>query len=89
MNKQGLIDLGKSLDSGLDNEKAYLKGVDSFVVTHKDLQKLLDENRGFRENVIVAVSNSNKDGASAFQKHYDLFEDVTAGYSRCCTKIDL
>ena len=79
MNKQGLIDLGKFLDSSLDEKTAYKKGVDSFVVTHSDLQKLLDENRSFRENVIVAVSNSNKDGASAFQKHYDLFEDVSAG----------
>ena len=76
MNRQGLIDLGKSLNSSLDDETAYKKGVDSFVVTHSDLQKLLDENRSFRENVIVAVSNSSIDGASAFQKHYDLFEDV-------------
>ena len=76
MNRQGLIDLGKSLDSSLNNEKAYIKGVDSFVVTHSDLQKLLDENSGFRENVVIAVSNSNRDGASAFQKHYDLFEDA-------------
>jgi len=79
MNRQGLIGLGKSLDSSLDNEIAYQKGLDSFAVTHSDLQKLLDENIGFRENVILAVSNSNKDGASAFQKHYDLFEDVAAG----------
>jgi len=79
MNRQGLIDLGKSLDSGLDNETAYKKGINSFTVTHSDLQKLLDENRDFRENVIVVVSNSNRDGASAFQKHYDLFEDVAAG----------
>ena len=79
MNRQGLIDLGKSLYSGLDDETAYQKGIDSFVVTHSDLQKLLDENRDFRENVIVVVSNSNKDGASAFQKHYDLFEDIGVG----------
>jgi len=79
MNRQGLIDLGKSLDASLDNETAYQKGIDSFVVTHSDLQKLLDENRDFRENVIVVVSNSNKDGASAFQKHYDLFENVAVG----------
>ena len=79
MNRQGLIGLGKSLDSSLVDETAFQKGVDSFVVTHSDLQKLLDENIGFRENVILAVSNSNKDGASAFQKHYDLFEDVAAG----------
>ncbi len=79
MNRQGFIDLGKSLDSSLDNETAYQRGIDSFVVTHSDLQKLLDENRDFMENVIVVVSNSNKDGASAFQKHYDLFEDVAIG----------
>jgi len=79
MNEQGMIDLGKSLDSNLDEEMAYRKGIDSFVVTHSSLQKLLDENKYFRENVIVVVSNSNKDGASAFQKHYDLFEDVAAG----------
>jgi ABC-type cobalamin/Fe3+-siderophores transport system ATPase subunit len=79
MNRQGLIDLGKSLDSSLNNETAYQKGIDSFVVTHSDLQKLLDENSDFRENVIVVVSNSNKDGASAFQKHYNLFEDIGVG----------
>ena len=79
MNYQGMIDLGKSLDSSLDNVKAYKKGINSFVVTHSDLQKLLDENKRFRDNVIVAVSNSNKDGASGFRKHYDLFEDEAAG----------
>ena len=79
MNKQGMINLGKSLDSSLNDEMAYKKGIDSFVVTQSGLQKLLDENKCFRENVIVAVSNSNKDGASAFQKHYDLFEDDAAG----------
>ncbi len=75
MNKQGIIDLGKSLETGLDNEKAHKKGVNSYVVSHAQLQKLLDENSNFRDNVIIAVSNSNKDGASAIQKHYDFFEN--------------
>ena len=79
MNKQGLIDLGKSFEVSVDDDTAYQKGIVSFVVTHSDLQKLLDDNIGFRENVIVVVSNSNIDGASAFQKHYDLFEDVSVG----------
>ncbi len=79
MNKQGMVNLGKSLDSSLDDEMAYKKGIDSFVVSQSCLQKLLDENKCLRENVIVVVSNSNKDGASAFQKHYDLFEDGAAG----------
>mgnify|MGYP001159217804 CR=1 FL=1 len=75
MNYQGMVDLGKSLDNSLVEEQAYHKGVNSFVVSHSDLQKLLDENSEFRENTIIVVSNSNKDGASAFNKHFDLFEN--------------
>ena len=75
MNRKGMIDLGKSLDSSLEEEAAYKKGVDNFVVYHGELKKLLENNSNFRENVIIVVSNSNRDGASGFQKHYDLFED--------------
>ena len=75
MNKQGFIDLGKNLDPLLNDIAAYTKGINSFVVSHHQLQELLDGNTLFRENVIIAVSNSNKDGASAIQKHYDLFEE--------------
>lgn len=79
MNRQGLIDLGKSLDANLDDNAAYKKGVDNFVMAHADLQRLLAENPTFKENTIVAVSNSNKDGASAFQQHYDFFEETDPG----------
>ena len=75
MNRQGMIDLGKDLDSSLEGDEAYKKGVNNFVVTINDLQKLLDENEKFRENTIVVVSNSNQDGASGMQKHYDMFEN--------------
>jgi hypothetical protein len=75
MNKQGIIDLGKSLEEGLDNENAFKRGLNSYIVSHGQLQTLLDENSKFRENVIIAVSNSNRDGASGMQKHFDLFED--------------
>lgn len=75
MNKQGLMGLGKSLDSSLDDLTAYKKGLANFVVSHGDLQALYDNNKNFRNNVVIVVSNSNNDGASAFQQHYDLFED--------------
>ena len=75
MNRQGLIELGKSLDPSLSENAAYKKGNGAFVVSHESLQKLIDENSSFRENVLIVVSNSSKDGVSAFQKHYDLFED--------------
>jgi len=79
MNRVGMIGLGKSLDSSLDDEAAYKLGVNSFVVSHETLQKIHDENSKFRENVLFAVSNSNNDGASAFQQHYDLFEEASPG----------
>jgi hypothetical protein len=79
MNRAGMIGLGKSMDSNLDDEGAYRKGINSFVVSHERLQELHEQNREFRDNVIIAVSNSNNDGASALQKHYDLFEDVEPG----------
>ncbi len=76
MNRQGMIDLGKSTDSDLDDEEAYAKGISEFVVSHDRLQKLKDSDKDFSENVIIAVCNSNKDGASGLQKHYDEFEGV-------------
>lgn len=76
MNRQGMIDLGKYLDSSLDEEAAYKKGLSTFAVSHGDLQHLCDTNSNFRDNVVVVVSNSNNDGASAFQQHYDHFEAV-------------
>ncbi|MFA6572517.1 MAG: hypothetical protein WCT77_14910, partial [Bacteroidota bacterium] len=75
MNRQGIIELGKNLDSGLDDSKAFVNGINNFIVSHNQMQKLLDENSNFRENVLIGVSNSNRDGASGLQKHFDLFED--------------
>ena len=79
MNRKGLTDLGKDLAPKLGDMKAYKRGIDNFVVTHQTLSNLLEGNNKLRENIIIAVSNSNKDGASAFQKHYDLFEDNDPG----------
>jgi len=75
MNSEGLIALGKSMISSLSNEAAYQKGLSNFIVNHEQLENLLNTNKNFRENTIVVVSNSNKDGASGFQKHCDLFQE--------------
>jgi ABC-type cobalamin/Fe3+-siderophores transport system ATPase subunit len=79
MNRQGLLDFGKSLDSSLSDDEAYKKGVDNFVISHGDLQKILDENPSFKDNTVIIVSNSSCDGASALQQHYDFFEDTDPG----------
>lgn len=76
MNHHGLIDYGRSLDTSLiTDEQKYKKGVDNFVIDLKTLKSVLDKNKNFRDNCILVVSNSNNDGASAVQKHYDLFEN--------------
>ena len=74
MDRQGLIKWGKNFDASLSDKAAYKKGIETFVVSHERLQEVLDENIELRDNVIIVVSNSNKDGASGFQKHYDFFE---------------
>lgn len=76
MNREGMIELGRSINSDLDPEEAYVKGVSEFVVSHERLQELRDSDKKFSENVIIAVSNSSNDGASGLQKHYELFEGV-------------
>lgn len=76
MNRQGIIALGKYLDGSIESDiSAYNKGISNFVVSHESLKKTLDNNSNLRENTIIAVSNSSNDGASAIQKHYDLFEN--------------
>ncbi|MCX2476083.1 hypothetical protein OQZ33_17245 [Pedobacter sp. MC2016-05] len=75
MNRAGFEAYGKQLNPALEDPKAMLKlGIDNFVVDPKTVKDLLDKNKNFRENTIVVVSNSNKDGNSGFQKHYDVFE---------------
>ncbi|WP_042371596.1 TrlF family AAA-like ATPase [Bacteroides neonati] len=74
MNRLGIISLGNSLGSQGVGIEAYKKGIDNFVVSHESLKELLVNNTALRDNVVVIVSNSSIDGASSFQKHYDLFE---------------
>lgn len=76
MNRHGLTDYGRELDSSLTtDEHRYKKGIDCFVIDLKTLKSVLNKNKNFRDNCILVVSNSNNDGASAVQKHYDLFEN--------------
>ena len=75
MNRDGITSYGKSFDTSLCNDDAYKKGIENFIVSHENLKELLLNNKILRENTIVVVSNSNVDGASALQKHYDMFEN--------------
>ncbi len=76
MNRHGLTEYGKSLSPDIQiNDKQYRIGIDNFVLDPRILSELLKNNANFKKNTLLVVSNSNKDGASAIQSHYDLFED--------------
>lgn len=74
MNESGLKKLG--LSKGATEETALKKGVESFIVSPSDLINLFKKKPNLRKNTITIVSNSNKDGNSAYQKHYDFFEEA-------------
>ena len=75
MTKEGFIRLGLSINSTLNEEEAYKKGHEQFVVTHSNLHELYDQNAEFKKAVLFVVSNNSNDGNSGLQKHYDLFEN--------------
>ena len=75
MNQSGLIALGKESDHSLNNTSAYIKGVKEFHLEPSRLINLFKEKPNLKANTIVAVSNSNHDGASSLQEHYKLFEN--------------
>src|SRR5690606_6381150 len=76
MNRHGITTYGKNLDPNIiEPHKQYEKGIENFVIDLKSLKELIANNKKFRDNTLLVVSNSNNDGASAIQKHYDLFEN--------------
>ena len=77
MNRAGFIALGKNSDASLDDAGAYKKGIEEFHLEPSKLIKLFKDKPTLKENTIIAVSNSNSDGASALQEHYKLFENET------------
>lgn len=75
MNRYGIASYGRHLDPSISSEqKQYEKGIENFAVEISCLMDLSSK-KNFRDNTIFVVSNSNYDGASGFQKHYDSFEN--------------
>lgn len=76
MNRHGITNYGKTLDQNIvELHKQYEKGIENFVIDLKSLRELISTNKKFKDNTLLIVSNSNNDGASGTQKHYDLFEN--------------
>ncbi len=74
MNNSGLIKLGKSINQNLEEQDLLKEGIKRFVVAPESIINLLKNKPELKNNTLVIVSNSNNDGASAFQQHYDFFE---------------
>ena len=79
--KDDLIRFGKDLDQSLDDEHAYIKGVESFYINFDSIISLFNDYPECRENVLVLMPNRSTDGASAVgnpnspsQDLVDLFE---------------
>ncbi|HLT86421.1 MAG TPA: hypothetical protein VKZ57_02455 [Sphingobacterium sp.] len=88
MNKHGIINYGKTLAPQINEpHKQYEKGIENFVIDLKSLRELISTNKKFRDNTLLIVSNSNNDGASGTQKHYDLFENENGSLDGLRTSI--
>lgn len=70
-----LIRFGRDHNSTLtlDDDTAYRKGIEQYVVTVDSLRDIFKNDPILRENTIIVVSNSSNDGASGITKHEDFF----------------
>lgn len=75
--KSELVRLGRSIPgcSNLPEEEAYKKGLEQYVISIDSLRKIFEKDETLRENTIIIVSNSSKDGVSGIRNHADYFTD--------------
>lgn len=67
--------LGQTMDTSLDNDKAYVKGIEQFVPSFDAITKIFSADPQLRENTLVLVSNSSTDGVSGACNHSDYLID--------------
>lgn len=80
--RNGLIRFGRNLEqnSSLDEEIAYKKGIEQYVISLDVLRSIFEKDTHLRENVIIIVSNKSTDGATGATKHEDFF--ISKGVSQ-------
>ncbi|HEH9722623.1 TPA: ATPase [Pasteurella multocida] len=72
LNRHGLIKLGKHRNSRLNDEEAYLEGINHFCVDYNSLIKIINENKFLKENCLVFVANGDNDGVSGLRTHEEI-----------------
>lgn len=73
--KSELVRFGRdhTNNQGLDEQTAYKRGVEQFVVSLDALSLIFKNDPTLRENTIVVVSNRSTDGVTGAIKHEDFF----------------
>lgn len=61
--REQLIEFGKKLDSSLDDDAAYRRGIEQFKPSYEVIEKWLADEKWLRENSLIGIANG-KDGIS-------------------------
>lgn len=65
----------KTIKPELDDDSAYIKGIEQFVPSFDKIQEIFANDKKLRENTIILVSNSTNDGVSGAINHSDYLDD--------------
>lgn len=73
--KNELVRFGRNHNGNqsLDEETAYKKGIEQFVISLDTLMNVFKNDSALRENTLIVVSNKSTDGVSGITKHEDFF----------------
>ena len=78
--KAQLILLGKALDSSLDDNAAYSKGIGQFIPSVDSLKKIFVSDSKLREDTIIVVSNSSNDGVAGAANNFSFVESNSSDF---------
>lgn len=72
-----LISLGREYagDYNLDEDVAYRKGIEQYVLSPDTIVKLFDADPQLRKETIIVISNSDNDGVSGLKTHSDFLTE--------------
>ncbi len=68
-----LIRLGKTVDAAANDDVAYKKGAEKFVIDFDTLKGVFDNDPDLRNHCLIIVSNSSNDGATGVVEHSAFF----------------
>lgn len=73
-----LIRLGRSMPGNgqLPDNEAYQKGLEQYVIGIDTMREVFEQDPKLRDNTIIIVSNSSKDGVSGIRDHADYFTNT-------------